>query len=132
MVADDIADDIIERVKALTPEERLALEAAQPLTRDPAWLSPGTASYFRAWQAACSGLSGAPALRAWEKVVTLPISWDAATDAAATAAVAVVARGRIDGIFTREHYNTLSRAWRTVVGPIHPDDPTPAEMGWTS
>ncbi|MBP7621773.1 MAG: hypothetical protein KA745_12450 [Gemmatimonadales bacterium] len=40
--------DIIERVKALTPEERLALEAAQPLTRDPAWLSPGTASYLAA------------------------------------------------------------------------------------
>ena len=125
-------DDIIERVKVLTPEERLALEAAQPLTGDPAWAYPGTAVYFRAWQAACSGLSGAPAFRAWEKAVTLPISWDAAADAAATAAVAVVARNRLDGLFTQEHYDTLSRAWRTVIGPIHPDDPTPAEMGWTS
>ena len=50
-------------------------------------------------------------------------AWVAARDAAAgcsawLAAVALVVRDLI----SREHYDMLTRPWRTVVGPIHADD----------
>ena len=37
----------------------------------------------------------------------------------AAAAWALVVRDLI----TQEHYDALTRPWRTVVGPLHPDDP---------
>ena len=46
-------------------------------------------------------------------------AWYAARDAARDAAGALVVRD----ILTTDHYDTLTRAWRTVIGPIHPDDP---------
>ena len=47
-------------------------------------------------------------------------AWAAARDAA----VALVVRDLIGqhGL-TQDHYDTLTRPWRTVIGPIHPDDP---------
>ena len=44
---------------------------------------------------------------------------DAAWDAARGAAGALVARDLIG----TGHYDTLTTPWRTVIGPIHPDDP---------
>lgn len=44
---------------------------------------------------------------------------DDALDAVRDAAGALVVRD----VITADHYNTLTRAWREVIGPIHPDDP---------
>ena len=51
-------------------------------------------------------------------------AWAAAAAAARDAAVALVVRDLIGqhGL-TQDHYDTLTRTWRTVIGPIHPDDP---------
>ncbi|MCT1689890.1 hypothetical protein M3B11_02765 [Brevibacterium sp. p3-SID960] len=47
----------------------------------------------------------------------------AAGDAAWAAAGALVMRDLIgQRNFTQEHYDLLTRPWRTVIGPIHPDD----------
>lgn len=50
-------------------------------------------------------------------------AWGAAWDAAGYAAWALVVRDLIGqhGL-TQEHYDTLTRPWREVVGPVHPDD----------
>lgn len=45
-------------------------------------------------------------------------SWDAAVTAVGDAALALVVRDLI----TQEHYDALTRQWRTIIGPIHPDD----------
>ena len=62
-----------------------------------------------AWDAAWDAARGA----AWDA------AWDAARGAARDAAWALVARDLI----STEHYDTLTAPWRTVIGPIHPDDP---------
>ena len=54
-------------------------------------------------------------------------AWDAAGDAAwaaaGAAAWALVVRDLIGQHgFTQAHYDTLTRPWRTVIGPAHPDD----------
>ena len=49
-------------------------------------------------------------------------AWDAALDAAQGAAWALVVRDLIGDTFTQAHYDTLTMPWRTVIGPIHPDD----------
>ena len=46
-------------------------------------------------------------------------AWDAAGAAARDAARALVVRDLI----TTDQYDTLTRTWREVIGPIHPDDP---------
>ena len=46
-------------------------------------------------------------------------AWYAAWDAARDVALALLVRDLI----TTEHYDTLTRPWRTAIGPIHPDDP---------
>lgn len=47
----------------------------------------------------------------------------AARDAAGYAARALVVRDLITpGQFTREHYELLTKPWRTVIGPLHADD----------
>jgi hypothetical protein len=50
-------------------------------------------------------------------------AWDATWDAARDAAWALVVRDLIgEHWFTQAHYDTLTGPWRTVVGPVHPDD----------
>ena len=44
---------------------------------------------------------------------------DAARDAARDATLALLVRDLI----ATEHYDTLTRPWRSTIGPIHPDDP---------
>lgn len=49
--------------------------------------------------------------------------WDARYVSVIDAGLALIVRDLIGkGEFTQEHYDTLSRPWRTVVGPLHPDD----------
>ena len=53
-------------------------------------------------------------------------AWDAARaaarDAAREAARALVVRDQVGDTFTQAHYDTLTRPWATVIGPVHPDD----------
>ena len=50
-------------------------------------------------------------------------AWDAAWDATGDATRALVVRDLIGTHgFTQDHYDTLTRPWRTVIGPVHPDD----------
>ena len=53
----------------------------------------------------------------------LVAAWDAARDAARDAALALVVRDLIgQHDLTQAHYDTLTRPWRTVIGPLHEDD----------
>ena len=60
----------------------------------------------------------------------LDAAWDAAWDAARAAARAaardaaraLVVRDQVGDTFTQAHYDTLTRPWATVIGPVHPDD----------
>jgi hypothetical protein len=48
---------------------------------------------------------------------------DAAREAAREAARALVCRDLITPTgFTQDHYDTLTRPWASVIGPVHPDD----------
>lgn len=46
----------------------------------------------------------------------------AARAAAWDAARALVVRDQVGDTFTQAHYDTLTRPWATVIGPVHPDD----------
>ena len=100
---------LIERARCLTAAEikrlHAAWYAARPLAR--------AAARYAAWDAA----GDAAWYAAWDAV------WDAAGyaagDAAGYAAWSLVARDLI----STDAYDTLTRPWGEVIGPIHPDDP---------
>ena len=96
---------LIGRARELTGEEVRDLNAA----RDAAWDAARNAAWNAAGDAAgCAARDAA---------------WDAARYAARYAAAALVVRDLIGQHgFTQAHYDTLTRPWRTVIGPIHPDD----------
>ena len=96
---------LIDLAGRLTPDETSALAAALAAARDAAW----GAAWDAVWDAAGDAARGA----------VLDAAWDAAWDAVWDAAGALVVRDLI----TTDHYDTLTRAWRTVIGPIHPEDP---------
>ena len=91
-----------------------ARSAARDAARDATWaaarVAAGAAARDATWAAA-----GAAA-----RVAAGAVAGAAARDAA----VALVVRDLIGqhGL-TQDHYDTLTRPWRTVIGPIHPDDP---------
>ena len=87
---------LIERARRLTPDEVSALGAA----RDAAL----GAARGAAWDAALDAACGA--------------ARDAALGAAWGAACGLVVRD----VITTEDYDILTRAWRTVIGPIHHED----------
>ena len=73
-----------------------------------AWDAAAVAARVAAWDAAWDAARGA----AWDA------AWDAASVAAWNAARALVVRDLLE----QEHYDTLTRPWREMIGPIHPDD----------
>ena len=77
-----------------------ALDAARPAARYAAWNAAGNAARYAAWYAARDAAG------------------NVAGNAAYDAAEALVARDCL----AQEHYETLSRPWRTAVGTIHPED----------
>ena len=100
---------LIERTRVLTAEEVTALGVG----RDDAW--------YAAWYAARGAALDADRRAAWD--ATLDTAWYAAWGAARGAACALVVRDLIGQRgFTQEQYDLLTGAWRTVIGPIHPDD----------
>ena len=78
--------------------------AARYAARDAAMYAAYDAARYAAWNAACDAACDA--------------ARDAAYDAAYDAAWALVARDCL----AQEHYETLTRPWRTAVGAIHPED----------
>ena len=84
---------LIDRARHLTLDE---VRALAPVRGD-AWVAARAA----AWDAA----------------------WDAASDAARTAARDAAGALVVRDLIATEDYDTLTRAWREVIGPIHPDDP---------
>ena len=119
---------LIARAETLTIDEVAALharfaalDAAGVAARVAAW----AAALVAAWGAAGVAARSAAGDAAWDA------AWDAAggagasrtaMDAAAEAAEALAVRHLIGPTFTQEHYDTLTGPWRTVVGPVHPDD----------
>jgi hypothetical protein len=100
---------LIERARALTGQEVTDLDAA--------WDAAGAAAWDAAWDAARDAAWAAAWDAAWAA------AWDAAWDAAWAAARALIVRDLIsDAGFTQEQYDVLTRVWRTVIGPLHPDD----------
>ena len=91
--------------------ERLAAAriSAWGATRISAWDATRGAARDAAWGAARAAAWGA----------TRGAAWDAAWGAAWDAARALIVRDAI----SREHYNTLTRPWASVIGKVHPDDP---------
>ena len=87
---------LVRRAAILTSAEAKALDAA----RDAAWDATLDAAWDATWDA------------------TLAAAWAAARDAAR----ALVVRDQVGDTFTQAHYDTLTRPWATVIGPVHPDD----------
>ena len=108
---------LIARAATLTPDEarrlRAAWDAARGAARGAAW----DAARDAAWDAARGAARDAVWDAAWH--AARDATWGAVRYAAWYAACALVARDLI----STEHYDTLTTPWRTVIGPIHPDDP---------
>ena len=111
---------LIERARHLTLDEARALapvrDAAMDAALGGAWAAARGGALGGAWSAArgaaWAAARGAARGAAWDAT-------DAALAAAWDAAGALVVRD----ILTTEDYDTLTRAWRTTIGPLHPDDP---------
>ncbi len=98
---------LVRRAAILTSAEAKALDAARTAALDAALDAARDAARAAAWAAARAAWDAARA---------------AARDAALDAARALVARDQVGDTFTQAHYDTLTRPWATVIGPVHPDD----------
>ena len=105
----EAAAALIDRARRLTADELDSLAAAGDAAWDAALAVAGDAAWDAArdaaWAAAWDGARAA--------------AWGGAGAAAGDAARALVVRDLI----TTDQYDTLTRTWREVIGPIHPDDP---------
>ena len=105
---------LVRRAAILTSAETKALDAARTAARDAA---------LDAARDAARAATRAATRAAWDATRA---AWDAARaaarDAALDAARALVARDQVGDTFTQAHYDTLTRPWATVIGPVHPDD----------
>ena len=116
---------LIRRAATITEDEarrlRAARGAAWDAARGAAWGAAWDAAWDAARGAAWDAARGAARGAAWgaARGAAWGAAWDAAWGAAWDAACALVARDLI----STEHYDTLTTPWRTVIGPIHPDDP---------
>ena len=102
---------LVRRAAILTSAEAKALDAA----RDPAWAAARDAALDAARAA-----TRAATRAAWDAARAAARA--AARDAALDAARALVVRDQVGDTFTQAHYDTLTRPWATVIGPVHPDD----------
>ena len=120
---------LLDRARHLTPDEASELDAELDAAWDVAWDAVRDAAWDAAWDAELDAALDAArdAVRdatrgvAWDAArgVAWDAAWDATWDATWDAACGLVVRDLI----TTEDYDTLTRTWREVIGPIHPDDP---------
>ena len=108
---------LIARARVITAGEAERLVAAWDAARDAARVAASDAARDAASVAARDAARVDASVAAWVAASV------AARDAASDAALALVARDLIGqhGL-TQAHYDTLTLPWRTVIGPIHPDD----------
>ena len=99
---------LIDRSGRLTGTQMNQLSIAGAAAESAAW----DAAESAAWDAAKA------AVRDAAKAAVRDAAWYTAWDAAWDAAEALLVRDLI----STEHYDTLTRSWRTIIGPIHPDD----------
>ena len=115
---------LIERARCLTAAEIKRLHAAWYAARDAAgyaaWYPARDAAWDAAWNAARNAARDAARDAAGyaARNAARNAAWDAAWDAARNAAGSLVARDLI----STDAYDTLTRPWGEVIGPIHPDD----------
>ena len=108
---------LVRRAAILTSAEAKALDAARTAALDAA---------LDAARDAARAATRAATRAAWDATRAAWDAWDAARaaarDAALDAARALVVRDQVGDTFTQAHYDTLTRPWATVIGPVHPDD----------
>ena len=108
---------LVRRAAVLTSGEAEQLLAA----RDAAWYAARNAAWFAAMVAARDAAQAAAqaAARVAARDAARYAAWDAARDAARALAVRdlIGQHG-----FTQDHYDLLTGPWRSVIGPVHPDD----------
>ena len=92
-----------------------SLDAARNAARNATW----NAARYAAGNAARAAAYDAARDVVWD--VSGNVVYDAAWAAAYDAAEALVVRDRLP----QEHYDTLTRPWRTAVGALHPEDDDP-------
>jgi hypothetical protein len=120
---------LVRRAAVLAADEVQQLVAARVAARVAAW----DAAWSAARDAARDAAGYAAGYAAWH--ATRSAAWSAAMDAARYAArYAAWALAICDLIgqhgFTQEHYDLLTGPWRSVIGPVHPDDaPMEARRG---
>ena len=108
--------------KALDAARAAALDAAWDAARDAAWDAAWDAARDAAWDAACAAARDAARDAVVDHLRTRAATWAATWDAARAATRALVVRDQVGDTFTQAHYDTLTRPWATVIGPVHPDD----------
>ena len=128
---------LVRRAAIITNGEAKRLKAAG----DAARYAAGYAARYDAWDNAGYAARYAARYDAWDNAryaarvaagyAARYDAWDNARYAAGLAAGTLAVRDLISTHgFTQEHYDTLTMPWRTVIGPIHPDDaPQEARRG---
>ena len=116
--AREITGDEVEKFNAARESARdAARESARESARDAASKAAGVDGRESAWIAASESAWVAASKAA--RVTASDAVWGAVWDAAR----ALVVRDLIGQHgFTQAHYDTFTLPWRTVIGPIHPDD----------
>lgn len=96
---------LLERIANLTRGEIERLNTArEAAARAAAW----AAAWETTWNAAREAAGASAGASAWN--AARASAWDAV--------LALLARD----VLAPEHYETLTRPWRTTIGPLHPDD----------
>lgn len=125
---------VVRRTATFDSADRDRLRAVVGAARDDAWRDAAEAAWFTARDAdratsrnAARNAAGDAARFATGDVTGYAdrdTTQDAAEESAEGPVGALAIRDLIgQGSFSQAHYDTLTSAWRTVIGPIHPDDP---------
>jgi hypothetical protein len=128
---------LVRRAAVLTSGEAEQLLGAQFAASDAAWDATRGAAWDAAWNAARVAARDttwdsardaawdAARAAAWNAArdAARAAAWNAARDAACDAARTLAVRDLIGQHgFTQDHYDLLTGLWRSVIGPVHPDD----------
>ena len=101
---------LLERAQHITPDEERTLVPARDATWD--------AARDAAWDDAAGRVA-----RRGVWATTWHATWDATWGTTWAAALDTVCALVVRDLITTNCYDALTRPWRTVIGPIHPDDP---------
>jgi hypothetical protein len=112
---------LVRRAAILTSDDATRLDAAWHAARAPTWDATRAAARAAARAATWAAAWAAAWDAAWD-AARAP-AWDATRAATRAAALALVTRDLIgQHRYTQQHYDTLTRPWAAVIGPVHPDD----------